>query len=223
MGKSFLSQIGLMTIEDKNAIEDKLQILVDNVQALAKEVNGVNRSIQDIKSSTREELQVISSYLSQIEKRNFEYNDEVRNNLGDIISNVKNIIAFQQPMNEYLHNMENDNKNCQKEFINLLESLQQCYEGQKKVTEEYDIKTLNFLTEITTILKAQNKNISCINDNDENLYKLSQSIDININKISENYVSKQDIKIVEDFLRLIIANQLMDNVDLSRSYTTSRI
>ena len=223
MGKSFLSQIGLMTIEDKNAIEDKLQILVDNVQALAKEVNGVNRSIQDIKSSTREELQVISSYLSQIEKRNFEYNDEVRNNLGDIISNVKNIIAFQQPMNEYLHNMENDNKNCQKEFINLLESLQQCYEGQKKVTEEYDIKTLNFLTEITTILKAQYKNISCINDNDENLYKLSQSIDININKISENYVSKQDIKIVEDFLRLIIANQLMDNVDLSRSYTTSRI
>ncbi len=217
MGKSFLSQIGLMTIEDKNAIEDKLQILVDNVQALAKEVNGVNRSIQDIKSSTWEELQVISSYLSQIEKRNFEYNDEVRNNLGDIISNVKNIIAFQQPMNEYLHNMENDNKNCQKEFINLLESLQQCYEGQKKVTEEYDIKTLNFLTEITTILKAQNKNISCINDNDENLYKLSQSIDININKISENYVSKQDIKIVEDFLRLIIANQLMDNVDLSRS------
>lgn len=223
MGKSFLSQIGLMTIEDKNAIEDKLQILVDNVQALAKEVNGVNRSIQDIKSSTREELQVISSYLSQIEKRNFEYNDEVRNNLGDIISNVKNIIAFQQPMNEYLHNIENENKNCQKEFINLLESLQQCYEGQKKVTEEYDIKTLNFLTEITTILKAQNKNISCINDNDENLYKLSQSIDININKISENYVSKQDIKIVEDFLRLIIANQLMDNVDLSRSYTTSRI
>ena len=217
MGKSFLSQIGLMTIEDKNAIEDKLQILVDNVQALAKEVNGVNRSIQDIKSSTWEELQVISSYLSQIEKRNFEYNDEVRNNLGDIISNVKNIIAFQQPMNEYLHNMENDNKNCQKEFINLLESLQQCYDGQKKVTEEYDIKTLNFLTEITTILKAQNKNISCINDNDENLYKLSQSIDININKISENYVSKQDIKIVEDFLRLIIANQLMDNVDLSRS------
>ena len=217
MGKSFLSQIGLMTIEDKNAIEDKLQILVDNVQALAKEVNGVNRSIQDIKSSTREELQVISSYLSQIEKRNFEYNDEVRNNLGDIISNVKNIIAFQQPMNEYLHNIENENKNCQKEFINLLESLQQCYEGQKKVTEEYDIKTLNFLTEITTILKAQNKNISCINDNDENLYKLSQSIDININKISENYVSKQDIKIVEDFLRLIIANQLMDNVDLSRS------
>ena len=217
MGKSFLSQIGLMTIEDKNAIEDKLQILVDNVQALAKEVNGVNRSIQDIKSSTWEELQVISSYLSQIEKRNFEYNDEVRNNLGDIISNVKNIIAFQQPMNEYLHNMENDNKNCQKEFINLLESLQQCYEGQKKVTEEYDIKTLNFLTEITTILKAQYKNISCINDNDENLYKLSQSIDININKISENYVSKQDIKIVEDFLRLIIANQLMDNVDLSRS------
>ena len=217
MGKSFLSQIGLMTIEDKNAIEDKLQILVDNVQALAKEVNGVNRSIQDIKSSTWEELQVISSYLSQIEKRNFEYNDEVRNNLGDIISNVKNIIAFQQPMNEYLHNIENDNKNCQKEFINLLESLQQCYEGQKKVTEEYDIKTLNFLTEITTILKAQYKNISCINDNDENLYKLSQSIDININKISENYVSKQDIKIVEDFLRLIIANQLMDNVDLSRS------
>ena len=214
MGKTFLSQIGLMTIEDKNAIENKLQIIADNVQTLAKKVNDSNSSIQNVRSSTSEELQAIRSHLCQIEKKNFEYNEASRNNISDITSNINNIIAFQQPMNEFLYNMENNNKNCHKEFIKLLESLQQCCEDQKKVTEEYNTIMCSFLTEITTILKAQYKNISRINDNDENLYKLSHSIDANVNKISENYVKNQDIKVVEDFLRLIIVNQLMDNVDL---------
>ena len=191
MGRTFLSWMGLMTIEDRNAIETKLQSLADNVQTLAKEINVI-----------REQIQSTDSRLSQMGKSNIEYNDEYKHGLSDIRSTLRDIMEFHHDIKKQSHKMEIEHENWQNTSIRLLEKLQQCYDEQKKATEEYNAKTCNFLSEIAAVLNAQYKNISCI--------------DANINVISENYVKKQDIKTVEDFLRLIIANQLMDNIDLNQ-------
>ena len=180
-----------MTIEDRNAIETKLQNLADNVHTLAKEINTI-----------REQIQSTDSRLSQMEKNSIECSDEYKHGLSYISSTLGDLIEFHHDIKKKSHKMEIEHGNWQNTSIRLLEMLQQCYDEQKKATEEYNAKTCKVLSEIATVLNAQYKNISCI--------------DANINVISENYVKIQDIKTVEDFLRLIIANQLMDNIDLNQ-------
>lgn len=188
MENDILSRIGFMTQSDKTDFEKRFEFLVDKTEKLEQNVSDLTSVI----SRLEKKLDVI-----------FSNQNSVINGMSATVSEVKNNMRVfnqseRQLLNEISSKLSQQLKSQFDEIHYLQYNLQRTQQSAESIEK-------NCSQELDLITDIQN-NISRTVEGNE---KFLADVRLLFDAISAERLNKEDLKVVESFLRLIAANQMI--------------
>ena len=183
-----LSGIGFMTQSDKTDFEKRFELLVDRTEKLEQDVSDLTSAI----SRLEKKLDAI-----------FSNQNSAINEMSATVSEVKNNMRVfnqseRQLLNEISSKLSQQLKSQFDEIHYLQYNLQRTQQSAESIEKNYS-QELDLITDI------QN-NISRTVEGNE---KFLADVRLLFNAIGAERLTKEDLKVVESFLRLIAANQMI--------------
>ena len=185
MENDILSRIGFMTQSDKTEFEKRFELLVEKTEKLAQDVSALSNVVARLESKLDN---VISDQNSAI------------NEMSDTVSEVKNNLrVFNQAERQLLKEIQSNlslQLKSQFDEIHYLQYNLQRTQQSTEVIEKSHSQELDLITDV------QNK----ISESAQNSVAAIKSLG---DSIITNSLTRDDLKVIESFLRLIAANQMI--------------
>ncbi len=185
-----------MTQDDKSDFDQ-------NFNALAEKTEKLERDIANLNAGMKRLEQKLDKILSSIGNSNTAI-DDVSANVSEVKNNLR---LFNQSERQLFHEIKSKlSQQLQAQFdeIHSLQSNLQKTQKSAESVEKFSAQELNLLKVIQDKI-AEQKNL-----NDEFLSEVKKLL----NTSSKEQLTKDDLKAVESFLRLIAANQMIQETYL---------
>lgn len=189
-----------MTQDDKSDFDQ-------NFNALAEKTEKLERDIANLNAGMKRLEQKLDKILSSIGNSNTAI-DDVSANVSEVKNNLR---LFNQSERQLFHEIKSKlSQQLQAQFdeIHSLQSNLQKTQKSAESVEKFSAQELNLLKVIQDKI-AEQKNLNATSND-----KLLSEIKKLLNTSSKEQLTKDDLKAVESFLRLIAANQMIQETYL---------
>lgn len=227
MEKSILSRVGFMTQEDKSEFDRNFGFLLSKTEKLERDVVDLNAGMSRLEKKLDNILSSITNSQTDIlnvsadTKKKLEIQNSVINEAATTISEVKNNLRiFNQSERQLIKEIDSKlslQLKSQFDEIHYLQYNLQRIQQSTETIEKNIPQELDLLNKIQVKITEQQKLISELNSS--LIIELKQFL----NNLNENQLTKSDLHVLESFLRLIAANQMIQETYLNITEDSSQI